>query len=256
MPCILGYNSTYQNVFITSREQIDDLKLYTVAYSGGKTVYTKINDVDIIKGVNNIHTEADLTGISYDSINLFLFGSNMRPYMKNGPVSDTVVYKVTCENGFVYTDAFGDFSLPVAKKELYNFIGYYDNNDVRVTDENGNKLSDYNVTGNITLTAKFESAVTITYDENKAVKVDEDGNFTLPVPKKGGYKFIGYFDEDDFQALLNSERDSRRAFFLSEEKAQERWDATVKAFEKTVEGWLGTASDDLTFKYVPAESAP
>lgn len=124
-----------------------------------------------------------------------------------------------------------------------------------------------NYMANVTVHYQYNASIGI--DLSK-VQMETSGNeitFTLPACELLADSLIPletvedtfwapHFGEDDFQALLNSERDSRRAFYLSEEKAQERWDAAVKAFEQTVEGWLGAASDDLTFKYVPAESAP
>lgn len=62
-----------------------------------------------------------------------------------------------------------------------------------------------------------------------------------------------YFDDNDFQALLERERQERQAALLSGEKSQEIWDETVRMLDATVSGWLLGMKDGLEIQYTRAE---
>ena len=96
-----------------------------------------------------------------------------------------------------YDAAVGE--LPVATKAGYTFLGWFD----EATGEQYTSETVYKVAGELTLTARYDAKTyTLIFDANigkvtpdtKAVVYDEAVG-ELPVPKKLGYTFVGWFDE-------------------------------------------------------------
>lgn len=65
-----------------------------------------------------------------------------------------------------------------------------------------------------------------------------------------------YFDDNDYEKVLEEERIACRERYLSGEYEQQLWDATVQAFEATVAQWIGSVRDQVTFHYEMAEPEP
>ena len=63
------------------------------------------------------------------------------------------------------------------------------------------------------------------------------------------------FSDADYAQLLETERIARQDHYLSGEKQQQLWDATVTAFEQTISAWLKNVDGNLTFQYQQAEMA-
>lgn len=55
--------------------------------------------------------------------------------------------------------------------------------------------------------------------------------------------------DDDYEALIERERLACRARYLSGDRQQELWDATVRVMQSTVEVWLTNVDDRLSFEY-------
>ena len=55
--------------------------------------------------------------------------------------------------------------------------------------------------------------------------------------------------DDDYEALLERERLACRARYLSGDRQQELWDATVRVMQSTIEVWLTNVDDRLSFEY-------
>lgn len=62
------------------------------------------------------------------------------------------------------------------------------------------------------------------------------------------------FTFDDYEKLLEDERLERRAVYLSGDKTEMLWDATVAAFEKTIAQWMNGVNGHLVFEYVEAST--
>lgn len=88
--------------------------------------------------------------------------------------------------------------------------------------------------------------------------------FTLPAPillsdsltPREVYRndsWYPFFDDQDYEKLMESERIACREKYLSGEYEQQLWDATVKAFGDTVASWIGTVSGNVNFVYLQAE---
>lgn len=90
--------------------------------------------------------------------------------------------------------------------------------------------------------------------------------FTLPQPEivqdtltpsevyHDDYWYRG-FTLDDYEQLLENERLERRNEYLTGEKKELLWDATLTAFENTLAQWLNNVQSNLTFEYVEASEA-
>ena len=61
-----------------------------------------------------------------------------------------------------------------------------------------------------------------------------------------------YLDDNDLQRVLEDERVSCRERYLSGERAEQLWDATVAAMEATVSQWMADAGG-FTVRYERAE---
>ena len=100
--------------------------------------------------------------------------------------------------------------LNTPSKEGYDFKGWYDNSEF-----NGNAISKINVgtTGNKKLYAKFETIkYTITYNVNGGSN-DNVNTYTIEDevvfnnPEKNGYKFLGWYDNSEFNGDVISKID-------------------------------------------------
>ena len=111
--------------------------------------------------------------------------------------------------------------------------------------------------------------VSIQYDYNASFGVDLqdvqlhiEGNelvFLLPEPEllqdaltpvnvaRNDFWYPGFSDAD-YQKLLEDERQTRRAHYLSGEGSAELWDATCKAFSDTIAAWMTEIDSSLTFR--------
>lgn len=102
----------------------------------------------------------------------------------------------------VYGDFFG---LPVLMKAGYSFLGWYDANGIKYTNDNGVSIRAWN-NSNLTILYAHWQVVeySITYVlgggtnhiENPAVYTIADGNILLQSPTKEGYRFMGWKDEN------------------------------------------------------------
>ena len=113
----------------------------------------------------------------------------------------TISYDV--DGGILSDDAILEFiegekvTLPVPRKEGYNFLGWYEGEELvsEVTNKNYN------------LVAKWEKEIvkyTISYDvdggilpDDAALEFIEDEKVALPVPTKEGYNFLGWYEGDE-----------------------------------------------------------
>ena len=90
-----------------------------------------------------------------------------------------------------------EYSLPELQKDGYNFLGFY---------SNGKKIEKV-INQTLELEARFEKIsngkYTITYNldggecDNLINEFENSDDITLPIPTKKGYKFIGWYDEND-----------------------------------------------------------
>ncbi len=98
-------------------------------------------------------------------------------------------------------------TLPTPTKEGYNFIGWYENNQLVLSVTNKN----YN------LVAKWEEIViiptiyTINYDTDGGVlpttavkQFEENEKVTLPTPTKEGYNFIGWYENNELVSSISN----------------------------------------------------
>lgn len=88
--------------------------------------------------------------------------------------------------------------------------------------------------------------------------------FTLPAPvllsdsltPKEVYRndsWYPYFDDQDYEKVMEDERIACREKYLSGEYAAQLWDATIKSFADTVETWISGIHGNVTFEYLRAE---
>lgn len=97
------------------------------------------------------------------------------------------------------------YSLPVPIKAGYNFIGWFDISEIAYTNNQGYSLSEWRNTANIELIAKWEKKeIVVTYDANGGHTTEPtttviylSSSFTLEVPIRVGYSFLGWKDADD-----------------------------------------------------------
>lgn len=61
--------------------------------------------------------------------------------------------------------------------------------------------------------------------------------------------------DDDYEALLERERLACRARYLSGDRQQELWDATVRVMQSTVGVWLTNVDDRLSFEYAQLDES-
>lgn len=61
-----------------------------------------------------------------------------------------------------------------------------------------------------------------------------------------------YLDENDYQRVLDEQKETCRARYLSGDESERLWDATIAALEETVSTWLAD-SGRLTIHYVRAD---
>lgn len=64
-----------------------------------------------------------------------------------------------------------------------------------------------------------------------------------------------WIQDDKYEQIFEEERISRREVYLSGEKQEILWQATVEAFEKTIAPWMQSLDAGLTFSVVQAETA-
>ncbi|MBQ8202392.1 MAG: DUF4230 domain-containing protein [Clostridia bacterium] len=62
-----------------------------------------------------------------------------------------------------------------------------------------------------------------------------------------------YFDDNDYQKLLEDERIACRERYLSGEYAQQLWDAATTAMDETVGRWIADVDGRVSIQYVMAE---
>ncbi len=94
----------------------------------------------------------------------------------------------------------------------YEFIGWYDENDVQYTDKDGNGVSSWTSLEDVELYAKWKKAVySITYvldggtnSESNPTTYDMDDSFNLSDPSKYGNTFGGWYLEDTFETKVTS----------------------------------------------------
>lgn len=87
--------------------------------------------------------------------------------------------------------------LPIPVKNGYNFLGYSDSLNGNVI--YSNNINDINLINNTSVYAKWNTKTyTITYDlnggmlNNPIYNYNVEDNFTLPIPVKNGYDFVGW----------------------------------------------------------------
>lgn len=141
-------------------------------------------------------------------------------------------------NGGICDDLFYEFAseideLPVPEKEGYKFLGWYDEFDNKVEKL---ELADYS------LTAMWEKKVyKVTYNldggsaDNLIYEFSEEV-LELPVPKKDGYEFLGWYDETNKKV---------EKFALSDYSIIAKW---VKLFKITYVFDKDTEKIEETFK--------
>ena len=81
----------------------------------------------------------------------------------------------------------------------YTFMGWYDSNDNLFSDK---PRYSFNITSNLTLTAKFEgNKYTVTLNPNEGIvsqttiNVQYGETYIIPTPERKGYSFTGWYDE-------------------------------------------------------------
>lgn len=61
-----------------------------------------------------------------------------------------------------------------------------------------------------------------------------------------------YLDENDYQRVLDEQKETCRARYLSGDESERLWDATIAALEETISTWLAD-NGHLTIRYVRAD---
>lgn len=124
-----------------------------------------------------------------------------------------ITYTITLNAGdgsvnptFVKVEFNANYLLPVAEKSGYNFAYWANSENVQMTDGLGNSLSVYKVVGHSTFTAVYTpKEYVITLDAkggslpSLTASVKYDNHYTLQVPTKDNYLFIGYYDSENNQ---------------------------------------------------------
>jgi len=102
-----------------------------------------------------------------------------------------------------YTVETSDITLPTPTKDGYDFIGWYDGENNKIE-----KIANGS-TGNVELTAKWSEpikyTITVNVDDGtlpEGAAIPEtytvESIITLPIPTKNGFKFDGWYDNDEF----------------------------------------------------------
>ncbi len=94
------------------------------------------------------------------------------------------------------------FSLPVAERENYEFLGWYTNDERQLTNENGIGLSAWAIADDVDVVAKYyRIEYTITFNANGGSSVDpktvyKGDSIYLPTTTKTGYTLTGWKTAD------------------------------------------------------------
>ncbi len=116
------------------------------------------------------------------------------------------------------------------------------------------------------VTVRYEYAASFGIDLKDVEMRVENGVLTIVLPPPAllsdsltpleAYRDVAwypYFDDNDYQRLLDTERAARRERYLTGEYTQQLWDATTQAFDETIAKWIGTLHGQLTIQYEMAE---
>ena len=123
----------------------------------------------------------------------------------------------------------GDLALADAEKANYTFLGWYDNNNIQVTDELGNVHNSYALTDTVVLHAVFtpvKYAITLNNQYANSVGTQaiyeryeddlySDENCTkeiefIVIPQKTGYVFDGYYESVENNSSTNAVGTNKR----------------------------------------------
>ncbi len=126
--------------------------------------------------------------------------SNMAIYAKFSAIKYAITYETnhgTHQNPVSYTIE-DSFDLSDAQKEGYDFLGWFDSDDQKVTSVSVGEM------GNITLTAKYAPSVyNITYENTKGAENQNETSYTIETDTitlldlvKAGYTFDGWYNGD------------------------------------------------------------
>lgn len=119
--------------------------------------------------------------------------------------------------------------------------------------------------GSVNVSYKYEASFGI---DLRKVTMQATGNtivITLPQPEliqdtltpdevyHDDFWYKG-FSFKDYENLLESERLTRRSVYLEGEGKSTLWNATVAAFEETIEPWLKNVNGNLTMRYAEMQN--
>lgn len=114
--------------------------------------------------------------------------------------------------------------------------------------------------GSVNVSYKYEASFGIDLTKVTMQASGDTIVFTLPQPEliqdtltpsevyHDDFWYKG-FTFEDYEKLLESERSTRRGEYLEGEGKITLWNATVAAFEETIEPWLKGVSGNLTMRY-------
>ncbi len=149
-----------------------------------------------------------------------------------------------------YGDKIG--ALPVPVYGDYRFLGWYDENDTAMENP---ITEDYVITSKLNLVAKWEMELfTVYFNANGGTVCEESRKVAegsaigiLPTPERGGYKFAGWYKEDDktFETKI-----SQRDTVTSDTVLVAWWQRDESAVSIEFDANGGVLNDNEAIKYV------
>ncbi len=200
----------------TNAGHVKDTDVFTVTFHLGETI---VSTKQVIKGETvsrpthqeirgyNVTDWYIIDGSNHESWKFFTY-----PVMSDIDLYAEYTELEICTISFIDTDhgqsassielyTGDEYSLPTLTYPKYSFVGWKDSNE-NLWEQNGV----FNLTTNTTLHAVWNQVVfTIYLDANGgAVSADEvdvvpNESYSLPIPKKPGFVFLGWFDENSYQ---------------------------------------------------------
>ena len=211
-------NPAIATKYITEKKEVQlDAATYVVTFKGQTYNITAGNALSsnalLVAAMNEaanksgytvtFNTKADGTGENVTTT--YVPSGSMEVYVVEDAIDYSITYELdggaldgTQKTSYTVEDA--DYTLPTPTKANYDFLGWYEDGakvDVLDTADAEDK----------TYTAKWEATeYTITYEldggaldgTQKTSYTVEDADYTLPIPEKLNYEFLGWYEASDF----------------------------------------------------------
>jgi len=148
-----------------------------------------------------------------------------------------------------------DYKFDVDSKEGYYFIGWYDSNNNKYTDDLGDGISKWKIASDIILNPKFDSQKIEAYldvnggnslSSNK-VLIGYEEKLNLPIPTRNGYIFKGWFDEDNGYKKINNGDIYNKLVNLN---VIAKWDVDPISIGKYVNDKTTVSDTDGLYEYI------